>query len=488
MACSIEKINEDKFKITVTADQESYRSNLEATYRKMAKDVSIPGFRKGRVPFQIAIKYFGEQAFLEELPEDYFADLVRQSLYEYIKENYEFIETSPIHIVESDIKKGLVFEFSAFTMPKAEKVKDYKELVIYKEEPEVKEEEIDQHIEAKRKELARLEDLEPGKEIQQDDHLEVLYDLSIDGEKVEEGKHDHMDAGGYKLVDGLGPSLLGHKVGETSEVTLTFPEEYYQKDRAGKEGTFTIEVLGGQRTVLPDLDDEFVKDVSETADTVDEYREEIRKDLLEELKVQLRNEFRDRIGEGIVECYESSFLPEVVAARLKLSIQDFARNVSQRFHLSLEQFLSITGTDINEFSEDLRKNVEKELKMYAGALQIFGAENLSVDDADLDEKRKSIYEYTKQTDRLETPLREDVDFMADYYVNLLNDARIHAVLDFLENTVKTTDVPPEPEEVEEPEGVEASEDAEAAEGAATAEGAEGAQEAEGAAKSEEAAE
>src|SRR5690606_35721805 len=278
MKASWEKTENNQGVLTVEVDGETVEKALNQAFRKVVKRVTVPGFRKGKVPRAIFERRFGVEVLYEDaldiLLPDAYASAVKET-------GIEPVDRPEIEIEQMEKGKPLIFKATVTVKPEV-KLGEYKGLEVPKKDFEVKPEDVDAELEAMRKRQGQLEAVEDGT-VEKGDRVIIDFEGTIDGKPFEGGKADgfSLEVGSGRMIPGFEDQLIGMKPGEEKTITVTFPEDYHVKELSGKEASFRIKLHEIKRLRLPELDDEFAQDVSEF-------------DTLEELKKDIENKLKER--------------------------------------------------------------------------------------------------------------------------------------------------------------------------------------------------
>ncbi|AUS08391.1 trigger factor [Laceyella sacchari] len=391
MKASWEKTETNKGVLTVEADAQKVAEALDQAFKKVVKQVNIPGFRKGKVPRPIFEKRFGVEALYQDaldilLPEAYEAAVNETGI--------EPVDRPEIDIEQ--LEKGMPLIFKATVTVKPEvTLGEYKGLEVEDKDFSVKPEDVDAELERMRKQQGQLEAIEDGV-VENGDRVIIDFEGFVDGKAFEGGKAEQytLEVGSGTFIPGFEDQLVGMKVGEEKDVNVTFPEEYHAEELKGKPATFKVKLHEIKRLNLPELDDEFAQDVSEF-DTLAELKADIEKNLNERAAKEKENYIRNELVELASEKAEVE-IPEVM-------IENEAENMLHQFEqrlmqqgLNLDLYAQFTGQDKDalkaQFKDDAGKRVRANLVLEA----IAKAENIEVTEADIEQE---IQEMAKEMSR-----------------------------------------------------------------------------------------
>jgi len=413
MQSKVETVEKNVVQLEIKVDAEKFEEGLQKAFRKNAKKFSIPGFRRGKAPRYLVEKYYGEQVLYEDA-----INIVCPEAYDQAVKEHDLHPVAKPEIDIKQIGKGQEFIFTAKVTVKPEvELGEYKGVEVEKTVAEVKDEDVDKEIERVRNMNARLVAVE-DRPVANDDIAIIDFEGFIDGKPFEGGKGE-----GYSLVIGSGTfipgfeeQLIGVSAGEEKDVSVTFPEDYRNTELAGKAAVFKVKVKEIKKRELPELDDEFAKDVSEF-DTLAEYKEDVRKKLLERAEHAAKHENEDKVVDKVVENAKVD-IPEVMIERqIDNLVYDFA--VRLRYQgLDLEKYLNVTGTDMETFRGQFRERAEKEVKAQLVLEKIGQVEAITASDDELNEEIKRLSEsYGQSEEEFRQHLAdEDIEYIRNNLV------------------------------------------------------------------------
>jgi len=426
MKFSVEKIQTNLVTLEVEVEEQRVDEALEQSYRKMVKKITIPGFRKGKVPRPILESQVGREALYEEALDI----LLNQTFAEIIKDAaLETVGDPKVEVVQIDRGLPLIYKATVSIIPDIE-VPAFKGIEIEDEIPkEPKAEDAQEILENYQKQMARLENVESG--TIENGHI-VLMDFTgyLDGVAFEGGTATDysLEVGSKTFIPGFEEQLLGLQIDEEKEVEVVFPEEYPQPDLAGKPCTFKVKIKGIKKREYPLIDDEFAKDVSEF-ENLDELKQEIINNLKEKAAKAAKEDLREKVVEKIVGPVEVDVPEPMKEARLKEMVTKFSQQMSIQ-GTTLEQYLEMTGKSMGEFIDYLKPQAEKWAKTTMVLEAIAKAENITVSDEDVEERiTKTSEEYGMK--------REDVsDSVANLGESFKKEILLDKVISFLFEQVK----------------------------------------------------
>ncbi|MDQ2086673.1 trigger factor [Herbivorax sp. ANBcel31] len=403
MNVKLEQKEKNVVELEIEVEAEKFEEGLKKSFQKNAKKFNIPGFRKGKAPRNIIERYYG--------PEVLYEDALNAVFPEAYEEAVEETDIHPVDRPELDVKQigvgeNLIFTANVTVKPEVE-LGEYKGIEVEKKEVNISDEDVEKEIEKVAEKNARMVTVE-DRGIQEGDIADIDFEGFIDGEPFEGGKGSEftLEIGSGKFIPGFEEQLIGARPGDDIEVKVTFPEDYSSEELAGKEALFKVIVNDVKLKEMPVIDDEFAKDVSEF-DTLDEYKEDLRKKLTESEEHKAKHEFEGQLIDKIVD-NASVEIPKVMADKqLDIMMRDFDNNLRYQGY-SLEQYLQMAQMDINVFKEQSRERAEKEVKTQLVLEKIGKEENVQASDEEFKEEIGKLSEkYQKAQEEFMKLLRDD---------------------------------------------------------------------------------
>ncbi len=389
--------------LTIEVSAEELEKALQRAYNKQKKDFAIPGFRKGKVPRVMIEKMYGPAVFYE----DAVNDLIPQAYSDAVEESGQDVVSRPtIDVVQ--IEKGKPFIFTADVAIRPEvTLGKYAGVTVTKVDTTASEEEIMAEIDKERENNARIIAVE-DRAIETGDTAVIDYEGFTDGVAFEGGKGENhsLEIGSGSFIPGFEDQLIGKNVGDEVEVNVTFPEEYHAPDLAGKDAVFQVKIHEVKTKEIPELDDDFAQDVSEF-DTVDEYKESVKKKVEERKAGDAKRAQQEEAMEKIVEKSKMDIPAAMIDAQCEQMINQFAQQMAQQ-GLSMDQYLQFSGTTVDQLKEQVRPDAETRIKNDLVLDAIAKAENIVITDEDVDaeiEKMASMYQM--EADQLRSYIGED---------------------------------------------------------------------------------
>ena len=386
MDVKVEKLENSQVKLDITVEAERFDSAMDKAYHKNAKYFKVPGFRDGKAPKNVALRHYGEGVLYEEA----FNELVPEVLMQVYKENDLDVVAQP----EIDLKqigggKELIFTATVTVKPEF-KLGKYKGLKLEKKEYPVTEEQVDEELKRRQNQNSRLVEAKPGAELKVGDTAVIDFEGFVDGVAFEGGKAEghSLEIGSGAFIPGFEDQLVGMKSEEEKDINVKFPEEYFSKDLAGKDATFKVKLHEIKVKELPELDDEFAKDISEF-DTLEELKADIKDHLEDQNENRAKEELNQAAINAVIENTDLELPKAMVDAEVDAYVEDMQRNLSRQ-GLSIEQYLGFLGKNINEFKDEYRVTAEKNIKTRLILEQIAKEEELEVKDEDIDNRIREL--------------------------------------------------------------------------------------------------
>ncbi len=373
MSVKITKLEGSKIKLEFNVEKEKFNETLEEAFRKNASKIKMPGFRNGKVPRNVIEKTYGEGVFYDEA----FNIVAEKEYAAAIEENeLEVVSHPEVDIQEIGKDKDLVFTIEVYIKPEAT-LKQYKGLEIEKVNTEVTEDDVKVELNNVRARNARVTVKEDGS-IENGDIANIDFEGFLDGVAFDGGKAEKYDLeiGSGSFIPGFEEQLVGMKVGDEKDITTTFPENYGNADLAGKETIFKIKVHEIKKKELPELDDEFAKDVSEF-DTLEEYTKSVRERLEKSKETTAKAERETKAVDALCENVEVEIPEPMVHGQIHQMIHEFEQNLAYQ-GMTLEQYKQILNIDDKALHEQFEASAVKDIKLKLALEQVLKAENIEV--------------------------------------------------------------------------------------------------------------
>ncbi|MDO5344341.1 MAG: trigger factor [Lachnospiraceae bacterium] len=421
MSLQVEKLEKNMAKLTIEVPAEEFEKAIEQAYQKAKGKITLPGFRKGKAPRKMIEKMYGAGVFYEDA-----ANIVIPKAYdEALKECEETIVSRP-EIDVTQIEAGKPFIFTAEIALKPEvTLGQYKGVEVPKPVIEVTEEEIQAEVDKERDNNSRTIDVE-DRGVEKGDMIKLDFDGSVDGIPFQGGKSEDypLTVGSGSFIPGFEDQLVGAKIGEETEVKVTFPEDYHAEELKGKAAVFKCTVKEIKVKELPEADDEFAKDVSEF-DTMDEYKADIKKNLTEKKEAAAKREKENAAVEKAVENASMEIPEAMVMEQVRRMSDDFTRRIESQ-GITLEQYMQFTGMDADKLAEQMKPEALKRIQNSLVLEAVAKAEDIQISDERLDEEIAKMAEsYKMEADKLK-------ELMGDYEKDQMkSDLAIQAAVELL---------------------------------------------------------
>ena len=404
MSLQVENLEHNMAKLTITVSAEEVEKALQAAYLKQRKQINIPGFRKGKVPRQMIEKMYGPEVFYDEAANHMISEAYGKA---YDECELEIASQPTIDVVQ--LEKGKDFIFTAEVAVKPEvKLGEYKGLKVDKVSTRVMQKEVDEEIEKERERNARTVEV-TDRAVQDKDIVTLDFEGFVDGVAFEGGKGENypLTIGSGAFIPGFEEQLIGAEIDKETEVKVTFPEEYQAKELAGKEAVFKCTVHEIKAKELPELDDEFASEVSEEAETLEDYKAEVKAKIKERKENEGKEKKENQAVEQAVANAEIDLPAPMVDLQAKQMADDFARRIMQQ-GMSVEQYFQFTGLNEEKMMEELKPQAEKRIRTRLVLEAIVAAENIEVSDERLDEElQKMADSYQMEVEKLKEFMGEN---------------------------------------------------------------------------------
>ena len=400
---STNKVETNLYEIEFDASKEAFDAAVEKVYRKEVKKITVPGFRKGKAPRSIIEKMYGKGVFYDDAVNEILPEAYESAIKE---ANLKVVSRPEFDVVSID-DNGVVFKAKFFTYPDVN-VKSYKGYEVTKEVKTASDEDVNAEIEQVRSRNARVIDVE-GRAVENGDIAVIDYEGSVNGVPFDGGKSEgyNLTIGSGSFIPGFEEQIIGHNVGETFDINVTFPTEYHSEELAGKEAVFKIVLHGIKFNELPALDDEFAKDVSEF-DTLDEYKADIK------AKIQKRyeNDADKSVEEQIINALIENLEAEIPESMFEAETENFVRDYDSRLRmqgLDLKTFMQYTGQTLDGLREQFKPMAERQVKTRIALEKIVELEGISATDEEIEAEYENLAKaYGMKADDVKSYIEADV--------------------------------------------------------------------------------
>lgn len=421
---SSKKLETNRYELEIEISKEDFSKAVDKAYGKNIKKISIPGFRRGKAPRAFVEKYYGENIFYEDAINSIYPEAVEEAVkeakLEVINDKVDF------DIVEIGKDKGLTFKVALTVKPEVN-IQNYKGIEIKAKSVEVTEEEISKELEKQRERNARF--IEVTDRAAKDGDIVVIdFKGSVDGVAFDggEGTNHSLKLGSKQFIEGFEEQIVGHKKDEDFSINVKFPEDYGAKDLAGKDAVFEIKLHEIKEKELPELDDEFVKDISEF-DTLKEYKEDIKAKLLESKETESKNDIDNQIIDKVNGLLEAEIPEAMFENKVNEDINDFARRLQSQ-GLDMKTYMQYTGLDNEKFKKEFRPMAERQVKLRLALEKISELERLEPTAQEIENKYKEYAEnYKMDVEKIRTFIPEK---------DIKMDLSCEKAIDFLRENTK----------------------------------------------------
>ena len=426
MSLQVEKLEKNMAKLTIEASAEDLEKAIEKAYQKQKSKISIPGFRKGKVPRQMIEKMYGKEVFYEDAANALIPDAYEKAL----EECEEDIVSSP-KIEVTQIEAGKPFVFTATVALKPEvKLGKYKGVKVDKIDVAVTDEEVDAEINKELEKNARNITVE-DRAVKDGDVTTLDFEGFVDGVAFDGGKGENypLTIGSGAFIPGFEEQLVGAEIGKEVEVKVTFPEDYQAENLKGKDAVFKCTIKEIKEKQLPALDDEFASEVSEF-DTLAEYKEDVKKNLAEKKEKDARNAKENAAVQAAVEVSEMEIPEAMLETQQKQMIDEFAQRITMQ-GLSMEQYFQFTGTNYQQMLEQVKPQAEERIKSRLVLEAIAAAENLEATEEEYEKELETMAGvYQMELDKVKELMGEKEK------KNIMQDLAVRKAAEFVADNAK----------------------------------------------------
>ena len=403
MSLQVEKLEHNMAKLTIEVSAEELEKALQGAYNKQKKNISIPGFRKGKVPRQMIEKMYGPEVFYDDAANQLIPEAYGKV---YDEEDLEIVSQPKIDIVQ--IEKGKPFIFTAEVALKPEvTLGEYKGLKVEKISNRVTQKEIDAKLAEEQEKNARTVSV-TDRPVQDKDEVVLDFEGFVEGVAFEGGKGENypLTIGSGSFIPGFEDQLIGANLEEEKEVRVTFPEEYHAKDLAGKDAVFKCTVHEIKVKELPELDDEFASDVSEF-ETLDAFKADIKAKIKEQKIAEGKRKQEDKAVEEAVANAQMDIPDAMIDTEVRQMANDFAQRLQQQ-GLTMDQYFQFTGMTAEKMTEELKPQALKRIQTRLVLEAIVKAENIEISDEKIDEEIQKMAEsYKMEAEKLKEFMGEN---------------------------------------------------------------------------------
>ena len=396
MSVQVENLEHNMAKLTINVSAEELEKALDSAYKKQKGQISVPGFRKGKVPRAMIEKMYGAGVFYEDA-----ANILMQQTYPAAidESGVDIVSRPTVDVVQ--IEKGKEFIYTAEVAVRPEvTLGKYMGVTVTKIDTTVTDEEVDAELENQRNKNARTVTV-TDRPVAEGDTAVIDFEGFVDGVAFEGGKGENhpLEIGSHTFIDTFEDQLVGKNTGDEVEVNVTFPEKYQAEDLAGKPATFKVKINEIKAKELPELDDEFAQDAA-GVDTLAEYKEELKKNLTEKKETEAKKTKEDEAIKKIIDKSKMDIPEAMINTQCETMVEEFAQRIAQS-GLTMEQYLQFSGMTVDQLKEQVRPEALTRIQSSLVLEQIAKDENIEVTDADVDaEVEKMAKAYGMEPDKL----------------------------------------------------------------------------------------
>ena len=429
MSVQVENLETNTAKLTIEVPAEKFEEAVQHSYNKNKGKFNIPGFRKGKAPFNMIKKMYGVGVFYEDAVDE----VIDASYPDAAKESGLEIVSRPSISIE-EIEEGKAFVYTAVVAVKPEvTLGEYKGVEVQKTKSEVTEEDIETEIKRAREKNSRLITVE-DRGIEDGDQVTIDFDGSVDGKRFEGGKAEDypLTIGSHTFIDNFEEQLIGKTTGEECEVNVTFPAEYHVEELKNKPAVFKVKVKEIQRKELPEANDDFASEVSDF-DTMEEYKKDLTEKLQAEKIEAAKTADEDKVVAKVIENATMEIPDQMVEEQVNGMVNDYARRLESQ-GISFKQYVEITGMTAEKIGEQMKPQAIKRIQTRLVLEAVVKAENIQADDAAVEEQFDKMAEDFKMD-------KEQIKgmFGEEQMAQLKEDLAVQKAIDFLVAEAKFVD-------------------------------------------------
>lgn len=376
--------------LTIEITKAELEAAKDKAFKKSGKNITVPGFRKGHAPRKMIEKLYGEGVFFEDAFNILYPEAMEMAVE---KSGIKPVGRADVDLGEPAEEGGLTIIAKVPVEPEVE-LGEYKGIEVEKETVKVLAADVKAELNRLAQRNARTETVD--RKAKKNDTLDIDFEGFVDGVAFEGGKAEHhaLTLGSGTFIPGFEDQLIGCKAGDEKDVVVTFPEEYHAKELAGKEAVFKCKVHKVEETILPDIDDEFAKDVSDTCETLDDLKKEISDRLKKERQEAADHNFEEKVIDGLIEKLTADIPQAMIEGQIDSIVQDFGYRVQMQ-GMTLDQYLKMTGTEMGAFRAMFQGQAERQVKSRLALEKVAELENIAISDKELDEEYAKMAEQYK---------------------------------------------------------------------------------------------
>ena len=409
--------------LTIEITKAEFEAAKDKAFKKTGKNITVPGFRKGKAPRKMIEKLYGEGVFFEEAFNILYPDAMEMAVE---KSGIKPVGRADVDLGDPAEEGGLTIIAKVPVEPEVE-LGEYKGIEVEKETVQVLQADVKAELNRMAQRNARTETVE--RKAKKNDTVDIDFEGFVDGVPFEGGKAEHheLTLGSGAFIPGFEDQLIGCKAGDEKDVVVTFPEEYHAKELAGKEATFKCKVHKVEETILPEIDDEFAKDVSDTCETLDDLKKEITERLKAERQEAADNAFEEKVLDAVIDGMKADIPAAMIDAQVDTIVQDFGYRLQMQ-GMGLEQYLKMTGTEMGAFRAMFQGQAERQVKTRLALQKGVELEGITVSDKELEEEyAKMAEQYKMEVEKVKANVSKEA---------LEGDLKISNALEFIKKNAK----------------------------------------------------
>ncbi len=420
---STNNVETNKYELEIEISAEDFEAAIEKAYLKARKNIAMPGFRKGKAPRKLIEKEYGEQVFFEDAVNLLYAPVVNGAVEE---SGLELVTRPEVEVTEISKENGVKLKATCITKPEVE-VKDYKGIEVEKVVNPVTDEDINKQLDALREKNVTVETVD-DRAAENGDDVVIDFEGFKDDVAFEGGKAEDftLSLGSGQFIPGFEDQIVGHNAGEDFDINVTFPEEYQVKELAGAPAVFKIKLKSISKKVMPELDDDMVKDSTEF-DTVDEYKADVKKKLEEANEKHADSEVEAKIFDKVIENMTAEIPQVMFDNRVNEMISELEQRLAPQ-GISLDLYMQYTGQTIDTVKKAYAEQAEKQVKLRLALEKIAKLENIEVTEDELKAEFDKLAEaYKLDVDQIKQFIHDDdlkKDIAVGKAVDLIKDAAV----------------------------------------------------------------
>lgn len=418
-----EKLEHSVVALTIEVTKAELEAAKDKAFKKAGKNITVPGFRKGKAPRKMIEKLYGDGVFFEEAFNIVYPEAMDMAVE---KAGIKPVGRADVDLGDPSEEGGLTIIAKVPVEPEVE-LGEYKGIEVEKESVKVLAADVKAELNRMAQRNARTETVD--RKAKKNDTLDIDFEGFVDGVAFEGGKAEHhaLTLGSGSFIPGFEDQLIGCKAGDEKDVVVTFPADYHAAELAGKEAVFKCKVHKVEETILPELDDEFAKDVSDTCETLDDLKKEITERLKKQRQEVVDQDFEDKVLDAAIATMQADIPEAMYENQIDTLVRDFGYRIQMQ-GMGLEQYLKMSGTDIGGFRAMFRQQAERQVKSHLLLKKVAEVENIAVSDKEIEEEYAKLAEqYGMEVDKVKAAVATDA---------LAADLRISNALEFLKKHAK----------------------------------------------------